>query len=328
MPTRTLSPLFLRSPRPAIALGVVVAALAVALETLAIYPLAHLAPVVSLGVVYLIGVVVVSTYWGIQLGFATAIVSALAYNYFHLPPIGRLTLADDRNWVALASFLVVAAATGLVAELARARAEEADRRRREADLATEMARTLLVGASVQDALAVAAQRLAAAIGAASAAIELDVVAGDERRAAFPLREDERVIGTLVLPASFAAARSRAHRRADRARAAVGARGCAASRGTAGGGRRDGGAAPQRRDEDGAAALGLPRPAHAADGDPHRRRGARAPKPRSRAGRGGPRGRAGGRDAPGGTGREAARPLAPAVRRANRSMSRHTRWRRW
>lgn len=204
MPTRALSPLFLRSPRPSLALGVAVALLAIAAETLAIYPLAHLAPVESLGVVYLIGVVVVSTYWGIRLGFASAVASALAYNYFHLPPIGRLTLADDRNWVALASLVVVAATTGLVADLARARAEEADRRRREADLATAMAHTLLVGAEIDDALAVTAQRLAGALGASSAAIERGVVAGDDRRAAFPLREGDTVIGTLVLPSAFAA----------------------------------------------------------------------------------------------------------------------------
>ncbi len=204
MRTRSLSPLFLRSPRPSLTLGGLVALAVVTLETLAIYPLAHIAPVVSLGVVYLIGVVVVSTYWGIRLGFATALVSALAYNYFHLPPIGRLTLADDRNWVALASFLVVAAATGLVAELARARAEEADRRRREADLATEMAHTLLAGADLDAALAITAQRLAVAIGASSAAIERGAVDADERRSSFPLRDGDRVIGSLVLPNAFAA----------------------------------------------------------------------------------------------------------------------------
>src|SRR5580704_6676517 len=125
MAVRTLSPLLLRSRRPSIALGVLVGGLAIAAETLALYPLAHLAPVVSLGVVYLLGVVAVSTWWGIALGFATAVLSAFAFDYFHLPPVGHLTLADHRSWVALASFLVVAAASGVVAELARARAEEA-----------------------------------------------------------------------------------------------------------------------------------------------------------------------------------------------------------
>lgn len=64
MRTRSISPLILRSARPSLAIGVAVAFAGTALETLAIYPLAHVAPVVSLGVVYLIGVVVVSTYWG------------------------------------------------------------------------------------------------------------------------------------------------------------------------------------------------------------------------------------------------------------------------
>ena len=204
MAVRSLSPLLLRSRRPSIALGVLVGGLAIAAETLAIYPLAHVAPVDSLGVVYLVGVVAVSTWWGIRLGFATAILSALAFNFFHLPPVGGLTLADQRNWVGLASFLVVAAASGLVAELARARAEEADRRRREADLATELGRTMLGGADLDDALAISARRLAAAIGASSASIERGVVGGDDRRAAFALREDDQVIGTLVLPTAFAA----------------------------------------------------------------------------------------------------------------------------
>jgi two-component system sensor histidine kinase KdpD len=205
MAVRSFSPLLLRSPRPSLALGVLTAGLVITAETLVIYPLAHVAPVVSLGVVYLVGVVAISTWWGLALGFTTAVVSAFAFDYFHLPPVGRLSLADHQYWVALVSLLAVAAGSGLVAELARARAAEADRRRREADLATELARTMLGGANLHDALAISAQRLAAAIGAASAAIEQGVVGGDERRSAFALREDDAVIGTLVLPAAFAAA---------------------------------------------------------------------------------------------------------------------------
>src|ERR1700728_3672961 len=128
--------LMLRSERPPRALGVLVATGGTALATLVIYPLEHLAPVVSLGVVYLLVVVVVSIYWGALLGLATAIVSALAFNYFHLPPVGRLARADSRDWVALLAFVAVGAATGFVGSLARERAEEAEQRRREADLAT------------------------------------------------------------------------------------------------------------------------------------------------------------------------------------------------
>ncbi len=204
MEARTLSPLFLRSARPSRLLGLLVAVAGIAVETALIYPLAHVANVASLGVVYLFAVVLVSTYWGFGLGLLTAIASAAAFNFFHLPPVGRLTLTDHRNWFALGAFIVVAAASGVVADLARTRAIEADRRRREADLASELARVLLGGSDLDAALAIAAQRLAAAIGASSAAIELSVLAGDERRTAFALRSDGQQIGTLTLPATVAA----------------------------------------------------------------------------------------------------------------------------
>src|SRR5579862_8363638 len=196
MNRRMLSPLLLRTERPPLRYGLLAALLGITLETLVIYPLKHVAPVSSLGVVYLVAVVAVSTWWGIWLGLLTALASAAAFNFFHLPPVGRLTLQDSRDWVALAAFVAVGATTGLIADLARARAAEADRRRREADLASEMARILLGGANLDDALATAAQRLAAALGVASAAIELGEASADERRTAFPLRRGGETVATL------------------------------------------------------------------------------------------------------------------------------------
>src|ERR1700744_1153259 len=130
--------------RPRLALGIAVAVLAVAIATLAVYLLKQVAPVVSLSVVYLPAVLLVSTYWGVSLGLLTALGSAAAFNFFHLPPSGRFTIADSRNWVALAAFVVVALTTSAVAELARARTREAERRRAEADLAAARARERLL----------------------------------------------------------------------------------------------------------------------------------------------------------------------------------------
>jgi two-component system sensor histidine kinase KdpD len=180
--------------------GVLVALAAVALCTLIVYPLAHVAPVVSLSVVYLPAVLVVSITWGGWLGVATAIVSAAAFNFFHLPPVGRFTLQNSENWVALAAFLVVAALASSVAEVTRARTRDAEERRREADLAAEMARLLLRGNSLTEALPTAAARLAQTLELSSAAIEMEAVEGDERRIAFPLREGSNRLGTLLVGA--------------------------------------------------------------------------------------------------------------------------------
>jgi len=192
---------FLLSPDPPPKrVGVVVAVALVGACTLIVYPLKQIAPVVSLGVVYLLAVLLVSATWGAWLGLATALLSALAFNFFHLPPVGNLTISDSSNWVALVAFVVAAGLASSVAEVTRGRAREAEERRREADLAAEMARLLLRGNSLREALPTAAARLAHALELPSAAIELEAVEGDERHVAFALREGASRLGTLVVPA--------------------------------------------------------------------------------------------------------------------------------
>jgi K+-sensing histidine kinase KdpD len=75
-----MRPSLLRTVRAPLRVGVIVAALAVIGATAAIYPLKHLAPVVSLSVVYLPAVLLVSVYWGLGLGLATSLASAAAFN--------------------------------------------------------------------------------------------------------------------------------------------------------------------------------------------------------------------------------------------------------
>jgi two-component system, OmpR family, sensor histidine kinase KdpD len=196
----------LSGSRPRMALGVAVSVAATALATIAIYPLKHVAPVVSLSVVYLPAVLLVATYWGLALGIFTAVLSAAAFNFFQLPPVGEFTIADSRNWVALAAFMFVAVVAGTIAELARTRALEAERRRAEADLAASLARELLLGEDTTRALATTARRVAEALGLRSAAIELGVTPGDDRRADFALRDaDGRQIATLLVPRDLATA---------------------------------------------------------------------------------------------------------------------------
>jgi two-component system sensor histidine kinase KdpD len=105
--------------------GVVVAAAAVSATTGLVYPLADVAPVTALGVVYLVAVLLVSSLWGGWLGAATALASALAFNFFHIPPTGRFTISEGENWVALAVFFVAALVASTLPERARLRTREA-----------------------------------------------------------------------------------------------------------------------------------------------------------------------------------------------------------
>lgn len=116
---------------------------AVALCTALIYPLRAITPAVSDGVVYLLGVLIVSTYYGLWSGLFTSVISALAFNFFHIPPTGTLDVAKSENWVALAVFLIVAVLASSLAEQSRGRAREAERRGRDAELAEQAALALM-----------------------------------------------------------------------------------------------------------------------------------------------------------------------------------------
>jgi two-component system sensor histidine kinase KdpD len=186
--------------RPPLLIGVAVAALGVVLTTLLVYALKGVAPVLSLSVVYLLVVLGVATVWGPWLALATALASAMAFNFFHLPPTGRFTIGRDEDWVGLVVFFVAAVGASSLAELARKRTSEADERRQEADLSAEMARLLLRGGRLEETLPSVGARLAQALALSSAAIELRAVDAQERSVVFALREGTRQIGTLVLPA--------------------------------------------------------------------------------------------------------------------------------
>src|SRR3954453_22048724 len=179
--------------RPPLLVGVVAAALGVALTRLLVFALRGVAPVVSLGVVYLLTVLVIASIWGVWLGVATALASALAFNFFHIPPTGRLAISGGENWVALGVFFIAAALASSITEVARRRAEEAEQRRQEADLSAEMARLLLRGGRLEETLPAVSERLARALELPSASIVARPEPGT-----FPLRGGRRQIGTLIV----------------------------------------------------------------------------------------------------------------------------------
>ena len=179
--------------------GLVVAVASVAAITGVNYGLRELAPPVSTGVVYLLAVLLVSTYWGLGLGLLTGFLSAAAFNFSHIPPTGQFHVEDAGHWVALGVFLIAAGVTSTLAHAARERAEEAERRRREADLTTEMARLLLGGSRTEDSVRATGRRIAEAFGLDSVTVELRWIDSSSRDKALPLVVDGDRIGTVLVP---------------------------------------------------------------------------------------------------------------------------------
>jgi K+-sensing histidine kinase KdpD len=120
MRTRLLS--VLRRPTaPSLDWGIAVAASFIVVETLAVLLLKRLDPQEAFVTLYLLGVWVVSTVWGLGLAMTTSVASAIAVAYFRNWPATHFVPLDPENGVAIVVFLVVALFTKFVAGLAGTR---------------------------------------------------------------------------------------------------------------------------------------------------------------------------------------------------------------
>ncbi|MBV8475192.1 MAG: DUF4118 domain-containing protein [Acidobacteria bacterium] len=87
----------------------------------------------TVGFSLLLVILLISAAWGLAYATFAAIVATIAYNYFFLPPLLRLTIADPQNWVALLAFLVTAVIASQLSARARRGTLYADERRREVE---------------------------------------------------------------------------------------------------------------------------------------------------------------------------------------------------
>jgi two-component system sensor histidine kinase KdpD len=174
-------------------------AAAVALVTGAIFALDSVAPVLSLGVLYVFAVLPVAVLFGLTYALVVSVASMLAFNWFFLPPTHTFQLSDGENWIALAVYLVTALVVSALAARSRARAAEAERRALEASVLAEVAGALLESERVQNELRGISARVAEALGVARARIELDSVRRPEPgESALELRAGERSVGRMFV----------------------------------------------------------------------------------------------------------------------------------
>jgi two-component system sensor histidine kinase KdpD len=96
----------------------------------------------------LLAILAVSTAWGIAVAVFMSVMAMLAFNYNFLPPVGRFTVADPQNWVALFAFLVVAVLASHLSSRARQKAEDASLRRREIEKLYSFSQGLLESGNV------------------------------------------------------------------------------------------------------------------------------------------------------------------------------------
>src|ERR1039457_3108063 len=82
---------------------------------------------------YLLLVLTIATIWGFFEAALASITATLTFNFFFLPPVGKFTIADPQNWVALFSFLTTALVASRLSTEAKRQALDAIERQQDVE---------------------------------------------------------------------------------------------------------------------------------------------------------------------------------------------------
>src|SRR5437879_3087192 len=148
------------------------AALGIVLAITFVYQKALGVNATTVALTFLLAILVVSTVWGLAVSVFMSIAATLAYNYYFLPPIGELTIADPQNWVALFAFLVTAVMASHLSARAKQQADDAHRRRREIEKLYAFSQQLLSAGNVIELLNAIPGHVAESFEAGAAALFL------------------------------------------------------------------------------------------------------------------------------------------------------------
>jgi two-component system sensor histidine kinase KdpD len=117
--------------------------LAVGLVTAGYASFVHVNPT-TIALSYVVVILLIATAWGIAESTAASIAAMLCFNFFFLPPVGTLTIADPQNWVALLAFLATAIVASQLSGRARMRNIEALGRQADLERLYALSRSLLL----------------------------------------------------------------------------------------------------------------------------------------------------------------------------------------
>ena len=96
---------------------------------------------------YLVVVLVIAGNWGIVESTVAALTAIVCFNFFFLPPVGTLTIADPQNWIALIAFMITAVVVSQLSGRTRQRTLEALSRQGDLERLYALSRSLLLSQS-------------------------------------------------------------------------------------------------------------------------------------------------------------------------------------
>ena len=98
----------------------------------------------TVGFAYLVLVLLIASTWGFVESALASIAATLSFNFFFLPPVGTLTIADPQNWVALFSFMTTSLMASRLSSEAKRQALDAIERQQDVERLYTFSRAILL----------------------------------------------------------------------------------------------------------------------------------------------------------------------------------------
>ena len=106
----------------------------------------------TVAVTYLLVVLIAAATARLAVAVAASALAVLSFNFFFLPPVGRFTIAEPHNWIALIVFLAVSLVASNLSSVARQRTVEALERRDEMVRLFDLSRDVLLTTDSREAV--------------------------------------------------------------------------------------------------------------------------------------------------------------------------------
>ena len=143
----------------------------VALIVLVYVKLLHVNPT-TVALSFLLAILAIAAAWGMRYAIPMSIIAAFCFNFFFLPPVGTLTIADTQNWVALFAFFLTSVIASNLSERARRQAQEAYRRQLDVERLYTFSQQLMVADNVLELLKAVPRFVTETFGSNEAAVYL------------------------------------------------------------------------------------------------------------------------------------------------------------
>lgn len=111
--------------------------------------LLHVNPT-TVALTLLLFILILAARWSLRYAVVVSLLATFCYNFYFLPPIGTLTVADPQNWLALLAFLSTAVIGSRLSQRARDEAEDARCRQRELETLFRLSREMLATDNVAE----------------------------------------------------------------------------------------------------------------------------------------------------------------------------------